>query len=84
MCIAMPKAEPDLNMPAGRLKWARMKAGHKSAAAFARKYDCNVPTYRSHENGRSGMNEGYCKGYAQDLLIVFSSRAISPACADSR
>jgi len=56
-----------MDTPAERLVWARARAGFDSAAAFARKNGAPEVTYRSHENGKRGINEAAARSYAKNL-----------------
>lgn len=46
--------QPDLDSAFGRLRWAREKAGFKSAADFAAAVRIPAVTYRAYENGQNG------------------------------
>lgn len=43
--------QPDITSPSGRLKWARIRAGFESAAAFAERCRMKAGTYRKYEDG---------------------------------
>lgn len=44
-----------LDTPAGRLQWARRRAGYKRPADAAKAFGWNENTYKSHENGARGL-----------------------------
>jgi phage repressor protein C with HTH and peptisase S24 domain len=48
-----------------RLKWARQKAGFRSARAAALKHGWKVSTYSAHENGQNEYGEDEAKGYGK-------------------
>lgn len=73
----MPKvasAPPDLNTQAGRLRFAREKAGFTSIRAAALRYEWNENTYKSHEQGIRGSDgikprhlQKYARAFGVDL-----------------
>jgi transcriptional regulator with XRE-family HTH domain len=64
-------ADEDLDFPNQRLRFARKRAGFKSAAAAARAMGIKVPTYQGHENGsREGFIEN-AEMYAQRFNVSF-------------
>lgn len=74
MCYA-EDMDDDLDSPAARLKWARLKAGYQDAEAFARKAGLNPVTYRSYENGANGFAKHSAKfakvlGVTADWLLA--------------
>lgn len=48
--------DENLKTPAGRLKWAREKAGYNTAEEFAAKLHLKASTYRSYENETNGFS----------------------------
>lgn len=52
-----------------RLKYARIKAGFKSAAKFSAEHDILEVTYRAHENGTRGLTSHAAQKYAKLLNI---------------
>src|SRR3546814_14887738 len=48
--------EPDLDTAAGRLKWARTRAGYETAEDFANKLKIKPVTYRAYEIGQNGYS----------------------------
>lgn len=71
----VPDVDDELiNSPEGRLRWARIKAGYESAAAFAERLSMSDVTYRSYENGQVGYAKhavrfGKLLGVSADWLI---------------
>ena len=57
---------------AERLEKARIAAGYRSAAAFARAVDVHESTYRSHENGTRPLTIDAAKIYAPKLAIPWN------------
>jgi len=55
-----------------RLRFSREKAGFSSAAAFARRYGLEEPTYRGHENGSRGLKLPVASIYAKLLNVEIS------------
>lgn len=65
----------DLDSPEKRLRWARERAGFKTAKAFADKARINPITYRAYENGQVGFagsaaSFGRLLGVTGDWLII--------------
>jgi hypothetical protein len=60
-------AESQLDTPAKRLAFARVRAGYGSALEFSRRHGVPQPTYALHENGRRGIRPVVAKRYAEAL-----------------
>jgi hypothetical protein len=74
---AMPRVAllpPDLATQAGRLRFARERAGFPSIRAAAQEFEWNENTYKSHEQGERGRDgikprhlEKYARAFAVDI-----------------
>ena len=64
--------DSDNSAPHRRLKEARLGAGHRSAAAFARANGFNPVTYRAHESGTRGLSVEAARAYAAALGVSAS------------
>ncbi len=63
---------PDLNLPSGRLRWAREAAGYRSAREAARARGWPENTYRSHEDGnrvKRGFKPEDAEKYARAFKV---------------
>ena len=54
-----------------RLRWARTKAGYKTASQAARALGIKVPTYSSHENTSRGLRRDAALHYARRFKVNF-------------
>lgn len=66
------KNTDDLTTPHGRLRWARIRAGYKSAAKFAEAFGITEVTYRAHESGVNGIRAKVAQHYGPLLGISWS------------
>lgn len=57
------------NSIAGRLKFARIKAGFSSAAEFANKYSISYITYSQHESGKRNLSPELILKYADHTNV---------------
>lgn len=55
MCDPRGVEDFDLDSAAGRLRWARKRAGYEDAAQFAKAAKVKSVTYRAYENGQNGF-----------------------------
>lgn len=63
---------PDLTTQAGRLRWAREKAGYSSMRQAANRFEWNENTYKSHElgiRGAEGIKPRYLDKYARAFMV---------------
>lgn len=67
-CYAIRMTDHDLDTPYKRLKWARERAGYKSAQDYADRKGVLAVTYRSYENGTNGFAKSAPK-FARDFGV---------------
>lgn len=71
----MPKvaiSPPDLRTQAGRLRWARERAGYPSIRSAALAFEWNENTYKSHEQGirgGDGIKPRHLQKYARAFQV---------------
>lgn len=67
--IASTGSGGHMDTQADRLKAAREHAGYDTAAGAARAFGWNAVTYRSHENGQSGIRSVWGERYAKAFKV---------------
>lgn len=86
----MPKvalSPPDLSTQAGRLRWARERAGYTSIRQAAQRYEWNENTYKSHElgiRGAEGIKPRYLEKYARAFQVDLQWLAFGKGAPDRR
>ncbi|MFC4172667.1 XRE family transcriptional regulator [Microvirga sp. GCM10011540] len=63
---------PDMESPAARLKWARERAGYKTAKDAVTAFGWSQSTYYGHENGDRSFSPDTAKRYAQAFNVPWS------------
>lgn len=61
---------PILDEPGERLRWARERAGFKTASDAARRFGWNENTYRSNENGQRDFSKRKAAVYAKAFKVT--------------